>query len=126
MTPQEKAWLDQLIILMKVLQVQVSNYAAAAKRARSKERREVLLTELHDYQRQFDQMNDVIAPRYRIELKDRSHHPDACRSGEFAKKMGIKLPGPPPPIKCPDVLLKLLEEGSTQVWGSRPTKRYRR
>ncbi len=110
MTQQEKAWLDQIVTLMKILQVQISTYAAAAKRARSKERRAEHLGELHDYQRQFDQMNDLIAPRYRTELQDRSHHPDASRPGEHARKLGIKLPGPPLMEKFPDELLALLVE----------------
>lgn len=110
MTQQEKAWFDQTVTLMRLLQVQISTYAAAAKRARSNGRKAEHLAELHDYQRQFDQMNDLIAPRYRIELQDRSFHPDATRSGEFAEKLGIELPGPPLPQKFPAELLKLLEE----------------
>ena len=75
MTLQEKAWLDQTVTLMKVLQVQASPYATTTKRAPSKERPAEHLAELCDYQRQFDQMNDLIAPRYRIELQDRNNHP---------------------------------------------------
>lgn len=111
MTQQEKAWFEHSVTLMRLLQVQISTYAAAAKRARSNERKAEHLAELHDYQRQFDQMNDLIAPRYRIDLQDRSYHPDASRSGDYAKKLGIRLPGPPLPKKFPAELLKLLEQG---------------
>lgn len=108
MTPDEKAWVDHSVNLMKLMQVQVSTYAAAAKRARAKERRAEHLTELHFFQRKFDEINDTIAPRYRFELVDRSYHADASRAGEFAKKMGITLPGPLPPPRMPDELLQLI------------------
>lgn len=114
MTKQEKAWFDQTVTLMRVMQVQVSTCAAAAKRARSKQRRAELLEELHFYRQKFDEMNDAVAPRYKIELQDRSHHPAASRSGEFAKKMGITLPGPPTPMKIPDVLMQMLEGQSNK------------
>ena len=109
MTGQEKAWYDHTVALMKLLQFQVSTYAAAARRARSQERRNEHLAELHDYQRQFDQINDVIAPRYQVEVQDRSYHSEATRSGDFAKKTGISLPGPRAPKKFPDEVLKLIE-----------------
>lgn len=94
------------------MQVQVSTYAAAAKRARSKQRRAELLDDLHFYQRQFDEMNDAIAPRYKIEPQDRSHHPDASRSGELATEMGIIRPGQPTPMKTPGEILRMLDNQS--------------
>lgn len=110
MTSEEKAYYDSVAVLMKVLQSQVTRFSIAAKRARSGARRDAHLVDLHDFQLQFDQLNDVIAPSYRTELRDRSDHPDASKAGEFARKMGIKLPGPPPPLKLPDLLLQLFDE----------------
>jgi hypothetical protein len=118
MTLQEKAWFDRTVIMMRVLQVQISAYAAATKRARSKERREEYLIELHDYQRRFDQMNDTMTPRLKIELKDRSYHPDASRAGEYARKIGIMAPGLLPPVELPDLLLQMLEDASTEAQGA--------
>jgi len=107
-TREEKAWFDRTVTLMKMLQVQVSFYAAATRRARSQTRRDSHLSELHDYQRQFDQMNDMLPRRYQVDLSDRSDHPDASKPGDYAKKMGIELPGFPPPKALPDELLQLL------------------
>ena len=114
-TLQEKAWFDQVVMLLKVVQLQISTYAKAARRARSAGRREEYLAELHDYQRQFDEYNDVLPPRNQIELRDRSYHPDASRAGAYARKMGITLPGPPPPAKFPDLLLQMPEDASTET-----------
>ena len=110
MTSEEKAYYESIVVLIKVLQSQITRLAADIKRARSGARRDGLLADLHDFQRQFDQLNDVISPSFRTELRDRSNHPDASKAGEFARRMGIKLPGPPPPLKLPDLLLRLLDE----------------
>lgn len=109
MTKQEQAWFDHTVQLMKLLQYQVSTCADAARRARSPARRAEHLAELHENQRRFDQMNDIIAPRYRMELEDRSYHPDASKAGEYARKLGFELPGPQVPKPFPADVLKLIE-----------------
>ncbi len=110
MSTEEKAYLDGVLNLMKLIQVQVSEHAETLRRARSRERRQTLLAELHLFQKKFDEFNDVIAPRYRMELRDRSHAPGASRPGEFAKKMGINLPGPSPPLTFPDEVMQLIAD----------------
>lgn len=109
MTSEEKAYYESVVVMLRILQAQVSQFSDAAKRARSGARRDAIVEQWHSCQREFDEMNDVIAPLYRTELRDRSYHPDASRPGEFARRMGVKLPGPPPPMKFTDAQMRLLE-----------------
>jgi hypothetical protein len=110
MTSEEKAYYDSIVVMLRTLQAKVSQFCNAATRTRSGPRRDTIVEQWHACQREFDEMNDVIAPPYRTELSDRSYHPDASRPGEFARKMGVTLPGPPPPMKFTDAQMRLLEK----------------
>jgi hypothetical protein len=88
-TPEQRATYDQQIVRREQAQQEVSYFADQYRRARDPKRKAQWLKEWHFEQRIFDVINDLIGPRYRTTLADRSYREGASRAGDIAKKHGI-------------------------------------
>ena len=91
-TPEERAIYNEQIKRRAEAQSEVSDFAARYRRARDPAKKAFWLSEWHFEQRMFDMINDLLGPRYRIKLEDRSYHEGATRPGDVAKKYGIDWP----------------------------------
>lgn len=91
-TPEQKAIYEDQIKRRDEAQLEVSTFAARYRRARDPAKKAYLLKEWHFEQSMFDLINDLVGPRYRTELKDRSFKEGATRPGDMAKKYGTRWP----------------------------------
>jgi hypothetical protein len=87
MTKEDKVEWDRLLEHMDQLQLEVSHYAAAYRRARNVERKERALHSWKFEQKLFDKLNDDLPKRYRRDLKDRCWEKGATRPGEQRKRV---------------------------------------
>lgn len=80
-TKEQKKTFDGVLGYRDELQGNVSRWARAWQRARNPERKAYFLKEWHSEQKDFDQFNDNLPPRYQVELVDRSWQEGASRPG---------------------------------------------
>lgn len=88
-TQEQRATYEQQIARRSEAQREVSYYAEQYRRARDPKRKARWLEEWHYEQKIFDIINDLIGPRYRTKLKDRSYREGASSAGDIAKRHGI-------------------------------------
>lgn len=79
---REKAKWDERLARRADAQAEVNFLADAYKRSRSDKMRERLLSEWISEQFIFDLINDIMPPRYKAKLENRSTHEDASRESE--------------------------------------------
>lgn len=72
-TKEEKQRLDQALARRAVAQSEVNYFAEKYRRTRDPERKARWLEEWHYEQRMFDIINDVVGPRYKAKLQNRSY-----------------------------------------------------
>ncbi len=86
-TKEQQVRLDEVLVRRDQAQEDVTYFADKYRRSRSEKRREFYLDEWHWEQRMFDIINDVLPPRYKAKLDDRSRHDGASRAGEALKEL---------------------------------------
>lgn len=84
-TREQKAHYDEARRRRIEAQESVSYYARKFERVKSEKVKAFCLQEWHFEQRMFDIINDSMAGRHKIKLKDRSYHADASQEGEALK-----------------------------------------
>lgn len=81
-TKEEKQRLDHALARRDEAQKLVSEFASRHRRARDPSRQAFWLEEWHYEQRMFDIINDVVGPRYKAKLQNRSYANGASREGK--------------------------------------------
>lgn len=81
-TKEQKQRLDHALERRAQAQEEVSYFAEKHRRARDPKLKAIYLDEWHFEQRMFDIINDVVGPRYKAKLKNRSYEEGASREGK--------------------------------------------
>lgn len=81
-TKEQKQHLDKALARRAEAQELVSDYASRYRRTRDASRKARWLEEWHFEQRMFDIINDVVGPRYKVRLQNRSYAQGASREGK--------------------------------------------
>lgn len=85
-TDEERAHYDKALQRRDEAQEEVTYFARRFRQARSEQSKASNLQNWLWEQRMFDIINDALARRYKVKLKDRSFHPDASREGDTLRK----------------------------------------
>jgi hypothetical protein len=83
---------DQALDRRAEAQEEVHSFAKLYRRTRGPERKTQWLEEWHYAQRMSDIINDLIGPRYRTKLENRSHVKGASREGRAAEEIRQNRP----------------------------------
>ena len=86
-TKEQKQRLDKALARRDEAQEEVSYFAGKYRKARDPALKAQYLEDWHWEQRMFDIINDVVGPRYKAKLKDRSYAEGASREGEAAEEL---------------------------------------
>lgn len=86
-TKEQKQRLDEAIARRAVAQEDVNYCAEKCRRARDDKMKASYLEEWHFEQRIFDIINDVVPPRYKAKLENRSYAPGASRAGKALEEI---------------------------------------
>ena len=89
MTPEEMADQDNILEHREEMQKTINDTAKRYRRAKSEERKAALRDIWHHLQKNFDMINDLVGPRYRRTLENRSFEQGATQPGEIAMEHGI-------------------------------------
>lgn len=93
-TKEQKERLDAALARRAEAQEEVSYFAAKHRRTRDPARKARYLQEWHWEQRMFDLLNDIVGPRYKVELENRSYAKGASREGktleEFKRNRALR------------------------------------
>lgn len=86
-TKEEKTKLDEALARRAEAQKEVNFYADHYRRSRNTNRKDIYLIEWHFEQRMFDILNDIVPPRYKAKLENRSYAEGASREGEALEEL---------------------------------------
>lgn len=93
-TKEERQRLDEVLARRAEAQEEVSFFAEKFRRTRDPVRKARYLEDWHWEQRMFDLLNDLVGPRYKAKLKNRSYAEGASREGktleEFRRNRRLK------------------------------------
>lgn len=93
-TKEQKQRLDEALRRRFEAQEEVNYFADKYRRTRDPVRKASYLADWHWEQRMFDLLNDVVGPRYKAKLENRSYAKDASREGmtadQFMKDKALK------------------------------------
>lgn len=86
-TKEERVRFDEALARRAAAQEEVSHYAGLHRRSRDPGRKAFYLAEWHFEQRMFDVLNDIMPPRYKAKLENRSYAEGASREGKALEEL---------------------------------------
>lgn len=89
-TKEQRDRLDEALERRAQAQEDVTYFAAKYRRARNPALQKRYLEEWHWEQRMFDILNDIVPPRYKAKLENRSYHEGASRAGKALEELRTK------------------------------------